>query len=428
MMSKDAEKVISKVNRDEAIQLALDMANIDSPTGYEKDVLEFIYAWMEKEGLAPRKIGMLEHRYNVVGTVKGKGKGQSLLFNAHTDTTLSKDDTWIQANVADPVWHTAWRDGDVLIGYGIVNDKGPLASTMIAAKALKQSGVELKGDVIVTAVCSEISRDPVDELQPPKYYSREIGAEYLPSHGVLADYALVAEATGHGYSRVLSGMEAIKITIALQGTYAYIPYLKRPTTMIDSPNAIVRMAKVIEAFEDWAYQYQQKYRWEFDAGTVIPKASIVGIRGGDPTTCGSVTGVCALYIKAFTPPGFKAITMVREIEDAIAKIGVPAKVECYAFRPGFEGQNTKGLTDAIESAHQSVFTEKVHPINPEIPSMWRDCNVFNSFSIPSVTYGPGGGTGTLPKGAAFGMPADELYNFAKSYALIALDICNRPRT
>lgn len=425
--SQDAEKVLSKVSKDEVVNLALEMANIDSPTGYEKEVLEFIYSWLEREGFSPKKVGMLEDRYNVVGTLKGTGQGYSLLFNAHTDTTLSEDDTWIQANVADPIWHSAWRDGDMLIGYGIVNDKGPLAATMIAAKAIKESGVQLSGDVLVTAVCSEIARDPVDELQPPQYYSREIGAEYMVSHGVLADYALVAEATGHGYSRVLSGMAAYKLTIALEGTYAYIPYLKRPTTMTESPNAIVRMAKVIEAFEDWAYRYQQKYQVNYDGATVIPKASIVGIRGGDPTTCGSVTGVCSLYIKAFTPPGFNPMTILRELKEATDKIGVPVVIEPYAFRPGYEGKNTEVLTDVIDKAHQSVFSEKIQPINSEIPSMWRDCNVFNSFGIPSVTYGPGGGAGSLPKGAAFGMPADELYHFAKVYALIALDICNRPR-
>lgn len=165
-LSQEAEKVISRVSKDEVVNLALDLANIDSPTGYEKDVLEFIYSWLEKEGFSPKKVGMLEDRYNVVGRLKGKGTGYTLLFNAHTDTTLSKDDTWIQANVADPIWHSAWRDGDMLIGYGIVNDKGPLASTMIAAKAIKESGVQLKGDLLVTAVCCEISRDPVDELQP----------------------------------------------------------------------------------------------------------------------------------------------------------------------------------------------------------------------------------------------------------------------
>lgn len=426
-LSTEAEKVISRVNKDEVVKLALDLCNIDSPTGYEKDVLEFIYSWLEKEGLSPKKVGMLEDRYNVVGRLKGKGTGYTLLFNAHTDTTLSKDDTWIQANVADPIWHSAWQDGDMLIGYGIVNDKGPLASTMIAAKALKESGVQLKGDLLVTAVCGEISRDPVDEFQPPRYYSREIGSEYMVTHGVLADYALVAEATAHGYSRILSGVAAYKLTISLEGCYAYIPWLKRPTTLEESPNAIVRMAKVIAAFEDWAYKYQQKYRLELSGGTVIPKASIVGIRGGDPTTVGSVTGVCSLYIKCFTPPGFNPLTIVRELKEATDSVGVPVEIEPYAFRPGLEGQNTEMLTETIEKAHQTVFSENVRPIIPEIPSMWRDCNVFNMFGIPSVTYGPGGGAGNLPKGAAFGMKADELYQFAKSYALIALDICNRDK-
>jgi acetylornithine deacetylase/succinyl-diaminopimelate desuccinylase-like protein len=426
-LSKDAEKVVSQVNQDEVIDLALALCTIASPVGHEKEVLQFIYDWLDRHGFSPRKVGMLEHRYNVVGTLKGTGTGYTLLTNSHTDTTMGADETWIQANAADPIWNSAWRDGNLLVGYGIVNDKGPLAATMIAAKALKESGVPLKGDLLVTAVCSEISKDPVDELQPPKYYSREIGAEYLVSHGVLADYALVAEATGHGVCRLLSGLAAFKITISLEGTYAYIPYLKRPTTLVDSPNAIVRMAKVIEAFEEWAYQYQQKYRMAFDGGTVIPKASIVGIRGGDPTTCGAVIGVCSIYIKCFTPPGFNPLTILRELNETVERIGVPAKVESFGFRPGFEGKNTELLTEAIGRAHQAIFSEKLQPIRSEVPSMWRDCNVFNSFGIPSVTYGPGAPAGQLPKGIPFAMEVDELYNFTKSFALIALDICSRER-
>ena len=278
-LSRDARKVIDNVSKEEVVDLALALCNIDSPVGHEGEVLQFIYDWLAREGFSPKKIGLLEDRYNIVGTLRGSGKGYTLLTNSHTDTTLGADETWIQANAADPIWHSAWRKGNLLVGYGIINDKGPLAATMIAAKALKAGGVPLKGDLLVTAVCSEISKDPVDELQPPKFYSREIGAEYLVSHGVVADYALVAEATGHGCCRLLSGMAAFKVTISLEGTYAYIPYLKRPTTIANSPNAIVRMARVIEAFEEWAYQYQQKYRMEFDGGAVIPKASIVGIRG-----------------------------------------------------------------------------------------------------------------------------------------------------
>ncbi len=426
-LSEEAEKVISMINKDELVQLVLDMCNIDSPTGYEKDVLEFIYAWFENEGFPPKKVGMLEDRYNVVAMLKGKGNGYSLLFNAHTDTALSKDATWVDINAAAPILHSAWRDGNILVGFGVINCKGPLAATMIAAKALKESGVQLNGDLLVTAVCSEVSMDPVDELQPPKYQSREVGTEYMVAHGVLADYALVAEGTGYGYSRVLSGVAGYKLTIALEHGRSYIPFLKRPTTMEESPNAIVNMAKVIEAFEDWAYQYQQKYQTEFNGATVIPKASIMGIRGGDPTNHGAVIGVCSLYIRAFMPPGFNPLTIVRELREMTDKIGVPVEIEPYAYRPGFEGENTEMLTDAIEKAHQSVFNEKTRPINSGYSSMWRDCNIFNAFGIPSVTYGPGGRADNLPGGIAFGIPVDELYDFAKAYALIALDICNQEK-
>jgi acetylornithine deacetylase/succinyl-diaminopimelate desuccinylase-like protein len=426
-LSEDAARVIAHVSKDEVVDLALALCNIDSPVGHEGNVLQFIYDWLQREGFAPAKIGMLEDRYNIVGSLKGTGNGYTLLTNSHTDTTMGMEETWIQANAADPIWHSAWRKGNLLVGYGIINDKGPLAATLIAAKALKQSGIRLRGDLLPTAVCSEISKDPVDEFQPPRFYSREIGAEYLVSHGVLADYALVAEATNHGCCRLLCGMAAFKVTVSLEGTYAYIPYLKRPTTLVDSPNAIVRMARVIEAFEDWAYQYQQKYRVEFDGGTVIPKASIVGIRGGDPTTCGAVIGVCSIYIKCFTPPGFAPLTISRELEAMSEKVGVPVKVDCYGFRPGFEGQNTDLLTEAIGRAHRTVFNEELQPIPSEIPSMWRDCNVFNSFGIPSVTYGPGAPAGKLPIDTPFVMEVDELYNFAKSFALIELDILSRER-
>jgi len=427
-LSQDAAKVIRKIDKDELVKLALDLCNIDSPVGFEKEVLEFIYSWMDREGFTPKKVGMFEDRYNIIGRLKGKGKGHTLLLNAHTDTTLSSEDTWIQANVGDPIWHSAWLEGDRLVGYGTVNDKGPLAATMIAAKAIKESGIRLDGDLLVTAVCNEICRNPVDDLQWPRYASREIGTQYMVSHGVLADYAIVAEATGHGYTWLECGAAAFKLTIALKGTYAYIPYLNRPTTIENSPNAIVRMAKVIEAFEDWAYEFQQKYQFTFGGGTVIPKASIVGIRGGDPTTCGSVIGVCALYVKCFIPPEFNPITIARELQEVMDKIGVPVEIEAYAHWPGVEGKNLAVLTDAIDKAHFTVFNEKTRQVIPPITSMWRDCNVFNQFSIPSVTYGPGGGeAGTLGKGTKFSMGIEELYQFVKSYVLIALDICNRKK-
>ena len=185
------------------------------------------------------------------------------------------------------------------------------------------------------------------------------------------------------------------------------------------------MAKVIEAFEDWAYEYEQKYQYKFSAGVVVPKASIIAIKGGDPTTGGLTAADCTLYILCFIPPDFNPGTISRELKEITDKIGVPVNIKPYTYRPGFEGKNVSMLMEAVEKAHMAVFNEKTRPVSPPITSMWQDVNIFNEFGIPSLSYGPGGLTSDTP--AEYFTEVDELYQFARIYVLIALDICNREK-
>lgn len=423
-MSEREKAILDQLEKEDVAELAVQLADIDSPVGQEGNVLEYVYGWMEQEGFSPRKVGMLPDRYNVVGRLPGTGRGHDLLFNSHVDTPLARTDTWISPNVTEEVFHSAWRDEDRLVGYGIVNDKGPLAATLIAAKAIRDSGVELAGDVILTAVSSETSKDPVDDLQPPEYYSREIGAQYLVTHGILADYALVAEATSRAITWVECGILALKLTVSLPGKYAYIPFLTRPTTLEESPNAIVRIAPVIEAFEKWAYDYQNEHRQVFDPGEVIPKTSIVGVRGGDPTSPGAVIGVCSLYVKCYLPPGLQPLEVVRSLEARLEGSGLSVEVEPYAYNPGAVADGIGPLKEAVADAHRYVFNEPLQELAPEVTSMWRDCNVFNNYGIPSLTYGPGQPAG---RPDLFSLETDELFNFSRSYALVALNICSNKR-
>jgi hypothetical protein len=43
------------IDAKELVQLTLDLCNIESPAGHEAEVGEFVYTWMEREGLAPRR-------------------------------------------------------------------------------------------------------------------------------------------------------------------------------------------------------------------------------------------------------------------------------------------------------------------------------------------------------------------------------------
>src|SRR4029078_6989663 len=148
----------------------------------------------------------------VLGRLPGTGGGRSLVFKSHMDTTIHKDECGPTRGGAEKVSHTAWREGDMLVGNGVCNDKGPMATWLLAAKAIKDSGVKLKGDLLMMAVVGEIGVEPVDEFQPPAYLAKEPGTRYAITRGGVADFALVAEGTDFGIVGVEAGQGVFKIT------------------------------------------------------------------------------------------------------------------------------------------------------------------------------------------------------------------------
>ncbi len=93
--------------------------------------------------------------------------------------------------------------GNKVHGLGISNMKGGLAAFMIAGKALKQSGIKLKGDVILAAVVGEISRSPIGPWQSQEYRGEGVGTRHLLTHGMHTDYAVCCDetATSTSYGR-----------------------------------------------------------------------------------------------------------------------------------------------------------------------------------------------------------------------------------
>jgi acetylornithine deacetylase/succinyl-diaminopimelate desuccinylase-like protein len=281
-MKIDPNKVIERIDTDELVKVTLDLANIDSPTGCEGPVADYVHDWLVRQGLEARKVGLFPDRPNVIATLPGTSGGRSLCFNSHMDTTIHKDEWWTTRHAADPIFHTGWREGDELIGNGVCNCKGPMATWLLAAKAITDSGVKLGGDLVLMAVVGEIGLEPVDEFQPPQYVAKEAGTRYAITHGGVADFALVSEGTDFGIVGVEAGKAFFKITVFGDDLPIYTPYIQRPVPIEKNPSAISRMSKVIQAVEDWAVGYEQKNRYECAGGTVVPKVNIGAIRGGVP--------------------------------------------------------------------------------------------------------------------------------------------------
>src|SRR5215472_11585957 len=166
-----AKKVLAHIDRGELAQLGCDLTSIPSPTGQEKAIAEFILTWFEANGLKAVRQEVEPDRPNAVGILKGDGTGLSLSFNGHTDTsyTGTNADLRMVADIEPEAELKGRIVGNKVQGLGISNMKGGVAAFMMAGKALKKSGVRLKGDVILAAVVGEISRTPIGPWQSPEY-------------------------------------------------------------------------------------------------------------------------------------------------------------------------------------------------------------------------------------------------------------------
>jgi len=426
-MSLDAraQKVFAKIDVDELVKVTLDLGNIDSPTGSEGPVADYVHDWLVRQGFQARKIALVPDRPNVLGTLPGTGGGRSLVFNSHMDTTIHKDEYWTTRRAADPVFHSAWREGDVLVGNGVCNDKGPMATWLLAAKALKDSGVRLKGDVLLMSVVGEIGVEPVDEFQPPAYLAKEPGTRFAITHGGVADFALVAEGTDFGIVGVEAGKAFFKVTVFGNDLPIYTPYIARPTPIEKNPSAIVRMAPLVQRIEEWAYEYEQQHRYEGPGGVVVPRVNIGAIRGGVPYKITKTVQQCAVYVDVRITPAQDPLDVREELRGLLAGLGLEGEVELYTYRPAFEADPRKvaPLVGAITRAHQGLLGTTPKPAAPPFSSMWRDINPFNEMRIPAVTYGPGISVG----GGNFGMKIADLVTGTKLYALTALELCDQER-
>jgi acetylornithine deacetylase/succinyl-diaminopimelate desuccinylase-like protein len=413
------EGVFDQIDEDGLIELALALGNLDSPTGEEGAASDYVYEWCEREGFEPRRLALFPDRANIVARIPGAGGGQSLLYNSHLDTTIAKEE-WLTTPRADaPEHHSAWRAGRRLIGNGIVNNKGVMATWLTACRALRRAGVQLRGDLLMTAVVGEIGLEPVDEFQPPRYIAKEAGARYMVNRGVTADWAVVAEGTSFALCWVEAGKAFFKVLVHGDEPPLYTPYLPRPTGIAESPNAIVRSTAVIQAIEEWAYEYEREHTYRCDGGTVVPKVSVNAVRSGVPYKITKTPSICLLYVDARITPQQDPRSVQRELEAASASTGVPVTVEPIAYRRGWEATGVEPLVAKVEVAHERVIGGAPGRPIESITSMWRDSNVFIEAGIPTVVYGPGASVG----GGNFAMEIDDLVTAARVYAAIAIEVC-----
>jgi acetylornithine deacetylase len=154
-------------NQSTIVSFLQELIRIPSVTGEEGPIQQFIANELYDMGLRvdvfePSLDSLREHpafvevshgyegRPNVVGILKGAGGGKSLLFNGHVDV--------IPAGAQESWQHGSWS-GDLvdgrIYGRGTSDMKSGLAAMTMAIRAIKESGIQLRGDVILEYTVDE---------------------------------------------------------------------------------------------------------------------------------------------------------------------------------------------------------------------------------------------------------------------------------
>jgi len=153
---KSYKHVADCVKSDELIKFTQEIVRINSVFDSEKAganeeaAANYIADFLKKEGFEVHIEEVVPGRPNVIAFLRGKEPGKTILFEGHTDVVTAGDlEQWNY----DPFG--AEIVGDRMYGRGTCDTKGNVAAAIFAAKAVKESGQEFKGNILLCIPCDE---------------------------------------------------------------------------------------------------------------------------------------------------------------------------------------------------------------------------------------------------------------------------------
>jgi acetylornithine deacetylase len=419
MTHPDFAKAAAHITADNIRELLMDMVNIGSPTGKEIAVAHYLVARMRKSGMETDLPLVDAGRPNAVGHLRGRGDGLNLLFTGHMDTSYSGEEEHLVGEGFKPI--ATLRDGWIW-GLGANNMKSGLASVLIAIEAIVKAGVKLAGDISFGGVVGEIEKTAIEEFQGIEYSGYGIGTRHLVTHGVTADFALLAEPTGMRIS--IANMGVIWLRITVGGTVAHSAWANKPNVV----NAITVMHDLQNDIAKWARGYEAAHVFMNEH----PNVTIAAIRGGAPWRLSRNPHECSLYLDIRTVPGQTVDGVKRDLRGVLRafaqRTGTPEPaLHIYVSDPPTVLDESLPVIQALGAAQAAVTGERPAPI---IRRPGADAVHLNAYGVPCVAFGPGGRTHPDARGAsmhAFGehVLVEDCVAAAKIYLALALDLCSR---
>ena len=408
----DRDAILTAVDEQRLVEMAVECVSIPSPTGSEQAVGEYMRETLERLGLQVTWQEVEDGRPNVVGVWEGAGGGRSLMFNGHMDTSYSGSEPWLRG-IPGFQPRGFVEDGHVY-GLGISNMKGALCAYVEALRALQDAGLRLKGDVMIAAVSGEIEKTQWGEqFRGREYRGYAAGSRFLVSHGGVADMCILGEPTEQKV--VLGHCGTIWLRLSTKGPFVHTAFSEGKLAQ----NSIVRMRDVLDAVLEWIPSWEDRTAYGGKPGAV----NVGAINGGFAWRVSRTPPQTDLFLDARVPPTLPMpeartalLDFVRELRKRFPEYGIEGEI--YVTAPGAEIAEDHPLVAAIDEGHATVFGQ---PPERDTVRWFSDASALTRYGIESVNYGASSGLPSATLGE--NLEIDALVKVAKVYALAAARVC-----
>jgi acetylornithine deacetylase len=409
---------VDLVSVQDLIDTASDLIRIPSfKGGGEAELADWLYEYFDDRGYSVQMQEVSPGRRQPIATLPGTRRetSQSLMFNGHMDIDPLRGG-WLR----DP-W-TPTVDGDVLYGAGARNMKGGLATMLVAAEAIRQSGVTLDGDLVIACV--------LGELEGGK------GTAHLMESGVRTDMAVLPEPLGAD-TLITTFAGVLQLAISTIGFSEHIS--RKNDSTVD---AIEQMAKLIPALK--RIQFRGEIRDDLPDLPMLNVGGVIGGRGRDYDLRGPnyVSDYCTALVDIRYQPGLTREQVLGDVRSALEELSEadPTLVwevaeefhEQFGFQPGpfepTEVPTSEYIVQAVARHYREVTGLEPAGIGSVVPWSYAagDTSHLWRAGIPCLFYGPNSPP-RVRGDSDDGVSISQMLTVSRVLTLTALDVCGRGR-
>ena len=339
-MTPREREVLDLVNEDEVASVLQDFVRIPTAMSNEQEGAEYFAERMREWGIEEAWIQGIEGhpgRSNMIARLPGRTpKGPTLMITSHLDSIAFEDtadqDDWFAGPFSGVI-----RDGRVY-GLGASDNKAGCVAKVLAAKAIKEAGVELPGDLLIGLVADE--------------EGHMLGIKQFIKAGLHKEVSgAFSEGSGGGSRVGASRAGRTSAMITFYGTNAHAGTSPRPGVGI---NAIHKAGKFTAAIAEAAPDHPASpyYGRSF--------YQVLQVTGGWPTTQTSQKpAFCRVFLDTRIVPDHDPDDVWRDVQVILDRLAADDPYFRYSIgeidrRPGYHVDFDWPVVKATASAYEAL--------------------------------------------------------------------------